>query len=144
MDTHMCLAELVAQDVLIKLSYNKYLDTFQMEDPVEEWRDWVYNYEVSNLARVRNKTTGHILKPFKHYKDTTRKHIYYWMHKTPTIKQKLHQIVGYAFLPPQPVSEPGQGPYCIDHINGNRDDNRAVNLQWLTLIENSKKGNTPQ
>jgi hypothetical protein len=113
-----------------------------MEDPAEEWRDWVYNYEVSDLGRVRNKTTGHIIKPHKHYKDTSRKHIYYWMHKIPMCKQKLHQIVGYAFLPPPP--DTGHLLYCIDHINGNRDDNRAANLQWLAWNDNSRKGNTPQ
>ena len=29
---------------------------------MEEWKDYIYNYQVSNLGRLRNKVTGKILK----------------------------------------------------------------------------------
>ena len=112
-----------------------------MEESIEEWRVWNHPYEVSNMGRVRNIKTSRILSPHKHHSDSKRKHIYYWVFEYYPIpshrkRKKVHQMVGEVFLPPCPGQE-----YCIDHINGNRDDNRVSNLQWLEWIENSKKGN---
>ena len=110
-----------------------------MDDPVEEWR--MYGgaiFEVSNLGNVRNPQTKHNYIPFKHYKDCSRKHIFYLMVKRWDLKRKIHHLVAECFLPPRPA-----GWYVIDHINGNREDNRAINLQWLDFTENSRKGNRP-
>lgn len=46
---------------------------------------------------------------------------------------KVHRAVAMAFVP--------RREHCndVDHINNDKSDNRAVNLQWLTHEENLRK-----
>ena len=47
---------------------------------------------------------------------------------------KVHVLVAAAFLPAKPTRE-----HVVDHINENKLDNRACNLQWLTSSQNTSR-----
>ena len=49
--------------------------------------------------------------------------------------KKIHQIVMELYGPPCP--DPS---YVIDHINGDKTDNRVENLQWVSQRDNVRKG----
>lgn len=42
----------------------------------------------------------------------------------------VHRLVAEAFL---------EGEGQVDHLNGDRSDNRLANLEWVTASENSKR-----
>lgn len=110
----------------------------------ETWKPvkgFVGEYEVSNLGRVRSldrtqhryngrtdcdfKIKGRLLKPYLTGKDdgyctVSLKHKNY----------KVHRLVAEAFL------RKVEGKNEINHINGNKHDNAASNLEWVTNAEN--------
>lgn len=91
-------------------------------------------YEVSNLGKARsyNMTgAGHkrrkipvILRPGKTRGYTT----YSFNGKT----YRAHRVVAIHFIP-NPENKPQ-----VNHINGNKSDNRAENLEWCSISENHK------
>jgi hypothetical protein len=103
----------------------------------EEWRPAIgfeRFYEVSNHGRIRRigqgrgARVGHILKDWPHRNG-------YRMVTLSVDGQRtaltVHRLVAMAFLGPSfPDSQ-------VNHINGNKADNRSVNLEWVTATENA-------
>jgi hypothetical protein len=52
---------------------------------------------------------------------------------------RIHRLVADAFIPkPLPTydAEDNEVPLEVNHINGNKKDNRVENLEWMTRSEN--------
>lgn len=103
---------------------------------VEQWKDidgYESIYKISNLGRVmsvgRIDKRGHkrrtkFLKPAINGRD------YEFVMFQDGKVNVVHRLVGEAF-----VENSDDKPY-INHINGNKIDNRAENLEWVTHQEN--------
>lgn len=102
-----------------------------------EWRDVVgYEnlYEVSNYGHVRtiphyvNNHTGRILLPAKLLKPNPLQKGYYQVTIAKDGKRsakQIHRLVAEAFL------KHSKGCNIVNHKNGNPQDNRAENLEWV-------------
>ena len=85
---------------------------------------------VSNTGKVWTTTYNRLLKP----QPTNRGYVRIILSKNKTVKQvHLHRLVAEAFIP-----NPNNLP-CVDHIDGNKLNNNADNLQWLSYADNTKK-----
>ena len=96
-------------------------------------------YYLSNLGRLKSVYTSDRPKILPGTFDATTGGYVGTMVRTVDKKQygmSYHIQVGYYFLgdPPKNILDP-----TIDHINCNKLDNRASNLQWLSRSDNSKK-----
>ena len=87
------------------------------------------NYSISSYGRVRNDTTGLILKAGNDghgynyvvlYNDNNKK------------KMTVHKLVANAF-----IDNPDNKP-CIDHIDNDKLNNKVTNLRYATHIENNQ------
>lgn len=114
----------------------------------EEWRPVVGyedRYEVSNLGRVRSitrdydvvgtfgghrTTHGRILKPIGAIGKYQNVNLGF------NNKVRVHKIVAVAFVP-NPDNKK-----CIDHIDGDKQNNAAWNLRWCTYKENNNNPKT--
>ncbi len=85
-------------------------------------------YEVSNSGKVRNAVTRHVLKPWVAQGYETLR---LW-NNTGKHSLKVHRLVAGAFLK-NPLSKPE-----VNHIDGNKLNNFAKNLEWCTSSENTR------
>ena len=94
--------------------------------PVKDYQGY---YEVSNLGRV---------KSLKFNKEVILKvsidsggYAYNGLRKESKSKNFLiHRLVAFAFLDKKDYQ------HQVNHINGDKKDNRLVNLEWVSNIEN--------
>lgn len=106
---------------------------------MEIWKDikgYEGEYQISNLGRVKTlkkqigrKEAEKIMKPSTTYQGYSR--ITLIKDKKPKM-YAVHRLVAEAFIP-NTENKP-----IVDHINGERGDNRVENLRWTTFSENSK------
>lgn len=101
---------------------------------LEEWRSSSNKrYEISNFGRLRNKTTGHILKPQKSAKG-------YLRYTSRTFGREIvflviHREVAKAFIP-----NPNNLPQ-VNHKDGNKENNKLDNLEWCDNSYNQLHAN---
>ena len=97
---------------------------------VEIWKDtYIYGeqYQVSNTGVVRNKITGHILKPQLDNKGYLRVRMSLHDKKATA---KVHRLVAVEFIP-NPENKPQ-----VNHIDTDKRNNDVRNLEWVTNGEN--------
>ena len=88
-------------------------------------------YEVSSLGRLRNKNTGHILKPFISNTGYCRISINdFRTSKKKNTNLSVHRLVAEAFIPNE-CNKPE-----VNHKDGNKMNNSVDNLEWSTESEN--------
>lgn len=98
---------------------------------MELWADiaWKPSHQISTEGRVRNRRTGYILKPF------SDRHGYLRVSLGNYDNVYIHRLVCEAFHGAPPASV-----YQVNHIDCDRQNNRADNLEWCTASENISWG----
>lgn len=114
----------------------------------EEWKaipGYEGLYEVSNYGRVKSlpryTTKGKIIKP---YISNANGYVYVCLsninlsNKSKRISKRVHVLVMEAFCP---VSKHKgyDSEYTIDHIDGDKTNNKLSNLEWCSQKENQKR-----
>ena len=113
---------------------------------MEEWRDilgYEGQYQISNIGRVKSvermvKSNANNMRiqyeRFLSIHDNGHGYmsVSLWKDNKGT-KLYVHRLVARAFC------EGYEEGLHVDHINAIRNDNRASNLQWLTISQNNSK-----
>lgn len=108
--------------------------TFKEVFDMETWKD-VPNtqgkIQVSSDGRVRSllrSEVGHILRPTPDPKGYLRLSVTVCREK---MHFKVHRLVAEAFVPNP------EGKKQVNHIDGDKSNNAARNLEWVTNLENA-------
>lgn len=88
-------------------------------------------FQISNLGRLKTTARPKVRERIKMPKNNGKG---YWLHdfciKNVHHYKYIHRLVAEAFLE-NPRNKPE-----VDHLNANRSDNRLVNLEWVSHLEN--------
>jgi len=98
----------------------------------EIWKDipgYENKYQASDMGRVRNKKTNHILKFDKKICGSGYHNVVFGNKKS----EMIHRIICKTFH-----GIPKNKKMTVNHINGNKLDNRSENLEWVTKKLNNQ------
>lgn len=87
------------------------------------------HYEVSNFGKVRNIKTKKLLSPFKNNSGHLKVNFCVNGCKS---KDYIHRLVAVHFHPNL------YGHAIVNHIDGNKENNHWLNLEWCTQSDNIK------
>lgn len=92
------------------------------------------NYSINENGQIRNDITLDIKKPYINKQNGyLTVDLYDGRKRT---KCTVHRLLAETFIP-NPDNKP-----CIDHKDGNRQNNKLSNLRWATYSENNSRFNT--
>lgn len=104
----------------------------------EIWKDvkgYEGLYQVSNLGRVKSLIRNKVLSPLNRQHGYQAVQLHGKGGNARGFKSfSIHRIVAEAFVP-NPENKPE-----VNHINEDKADNRAENLEWTTRVENCNHG----
>lgn len=113
---------------------------------MEIWKDINDNYEVSSLGNIRSKDKqvrstygGFYFKPGRLLKQNDNGHGYAQVqlcHLGVNKTERVHRLVAIAFVP-----NPKKLPK-VNHIDANKRNNAASNLEWCTQDQNVQHAKT--
>lgn len=83
----------------------------------------INDYEITRDGKIINKKTGRVRKPQHNQKG-------YQTIRLGGMNYVVHRIVAERYVP-NPENKPQ-----VNHIDGNKDNNSADNLEWVTNYEN--------
>ena len=87
------------------------------------------NYAISNLGNIKNVKTGKVLKQCLN----PRGYYSYTFYKKGIKKTfRIHRLVALYF-----IDNPNNLPY-VNHIDGDKTNNKAENLEWCTAKQNDE------
>ena len=98
---------------------------FEIWETIDEFP----NYKISNKGRVMNSTNYKLIRPFDDGRGYNVVHLY---KDKIRYTKKIHRLVADAFV------EGKEEGYDVNHIDGNKKNNFAYNLEWCTRSENIK------
>lgn len=92
------------------------------------------NYSINRNGEVRNDKTGKIKTPFLN-KSSGYLIIDLWKDNK-SQKVPVHRLLAETFIE-NPENKP-----CVDHKDGNRQNNKLSNLRWATFSDNNSRFDT--
>lgn len=92
------------------------------------------NYSINEKGEVKNDITGVIKKT--HINKANGYVIVDLWYNNKSHKITIHRLLAEAFIP-NPENKP-----CVDHKDGNRQNNALSNLRWATFSDNNSRFNT--
>lgn len=107
---------------------------------IEEWRDvngYEGIYQVSNTGRVRSLNFNHkgIIRELKQSWDARGYRLVGLTKNNRCATKRVHRLVAETFVP-----NPNGLP-CVNHIDENKENNNATNLEWCDVVYNNRYGN---